>query len=100
MAGPVISAATGVVSGLTGGSGGGSGAGMIGETVNLVGGVVSGLTDFIATAVPTKLDKMRKQRIQELQAQFEAGTLNTPYSLFKSYLHAPNPSQHIPCTPF
>lgn len=75
MVAPVLGAATGVISGLTGGSGGGSGAGMIGETVNLVGGVVSGLTDFITTAVPTKLDKMRKQRIQELQAQFEAGTL-------------------------
>lgn len=75
MAGPVISAATGVVSGLTGGSGGGSGAGMIGETVNLVGGVVTGLFDFISTAIPTQLDKQRKSRIKELQAQFEAGTL-------------------------
>jgi len=76
MVAPLVSAATSLV------GGGGSGAGTITETVNLIGGVVTGLTDFITTAIPTKLDKMRKQRIQELQSQFEAGTLGlTPSQL-------------------
>ena len=73
MVAPLVGAVAGEVA--TEASGGGSGGGIVSETVNLIGGAVTGLFDFIATAIPTKLDKMRKQRIKELQAQFEAGTL-------------------------
>jgi len=80
MALPIVGAAASTVA--TEATGGGSGEGMTGEIVNLVGGAVTGLFDFIATAIPTKLDKMRKARIKELQAQFEAGTLGlTPSQL-------------------
>jgi len=81
MPGPAIGAATGVVSGVLGGSSG-TGGSQTGEIINLVGGVVSGLTDFLSVAIPTKLDKMRKERIRELQGRFEAGTLGlTPSQL-------------------
>jgi hypothetical protein len=74
MVAPLVGAATGVVSGVLGG-GSGTGGSQTGEIINLVGGVVSGLTDFLSVAIPTKLDKMRKERIRELQGRFEAGTL-------------------------
>jgi hypothetical protein len=81
MVAPVISAATGVVSGVLGG-GSGTGGSQTGEILNLVGGVVSGLTDFLSVAIPTKLDRMRKERIRELQGRFESGTLGlTPSQL-------------------
>jgi len=70
--------------GTTSTSGGGSGGGtsMIGETVNLVSGILNGLTDFISTAIPTKLDKQRKARIQELTERKSAGELGlTPSQL-------------------
>ena len=55
---------------------------MVGETVNLVAGVLNGLTDFISTAIPTKLDKQRKARIKELTERKSAGELGlTPAQL-------------------
>jgi hypothetical protein len=81
MVAPLVGAATGVVSGVLGGVSG-TGGSHTGEILNLVGGVVSGLTDFLSVAIPTKLDKMRKERIRELQGRFESGTLGlTPSQL-------------------
>jgi len=82
---PIAAAAASSALGSTGStstSGGSSGGGYIGETVNLVGGILNGLTDFIVTAIPTKLDKQRKQRIKELTELKSAGELGlTPSQL-------------------
>ncbi len=84
MAVPIIAAATSLLgsSGSSSTSGGSGGGGYISETVNLVGGVLNGLTDFISEVIPTRLDKQRKKRIGELEARKNEGSLGlTPSQL-------------------
>lgn len=80
MVAPLIAAAGSVVGSTVGG--GSSGGGGISEYTQLIGGVLNGLTDFIATAIPTKYDKARKKRIQELTGMKSTGELGlTPSQL-------------------